>query len=147
MNLSRQILLLLKYKHEKNKEELLELYIKLLELKKLIHEGNYDSAANLFILIKKHYGEYISKDALNDRELLKKEIQKLTKKFDLESKPLIKKHLKEVKKNEEGGEFEKNIEEKINNSVKEVKEKINKSEKVVKEVKETEKENKGEEKS
>src|SRR3989339_144068 len=92
----------------------------LLLLKKLIHEGNYDSAANLFILIKKHYGEYISKDALNDRELLKKEIQKLTKKFDLESKPLIKKHLKEgkeekeAKSNKEDKEIEESIEEKEN---------------------------------
>src|SRR3989339_617869 len=161
-------LLLLKYKHEKNKEELLELYIKLLELKKLIHEGNYDSAANLFILIKKHYGEYISKDALNDRELLKKEIQKLTKKFDLESKPLIKKHLKEgkeekeAKSNKEDKEIEESIEEKEDSKIidekeikkneeggefeKNIEEKINKSEKVVKEVKENEKENKGEEK-
>ena len=151
-------LLLLKYKHEKNKEELLELYIKLLELKKLIHEGNYDSAANLFILIKKHYGEYISKDALNDRELLKKEIQKLTKKFDLESKPLIKKHLKEgkeVKSTKEDKEFEESSDEKEDSKIideKEIKkneeggeseekieEKVNKSEKVVKEDEESEK--------
>jgi len=148
-------LLLLKYKHEKNKEELLELYIKLLELKKLIHEGNYDSAANLFILIKKHYGEYISKDALNDRELLKKEIQKLTKKFDLESKPLIKKHLKEgkeekeAKSNKEDKEIEESIEEKEDSKIidekeikkneeggefeKNIEEKINNSVKEVKE--------------
>src|SRR3989339_701727 len=151
-------LLLLRYKHEKNKEELLELYIKLLELKRLIHEGNYDSAANLFILIKKHYGEYISKDALNDRELLKKEIQKLTKKFDLESKPLIKKHLKEgkeVKSTKEDKEFEESSDEKEDSKIideKEIKkneeggeseekieEKVNKSEKVVKEDEESEK--------
>src|SRR3989339_799778 len=128
-------LLLLRYKHEKNKEELLELYIKLLELKRLIHEGNYDSAANLFILIKKHYGEYISKDALNDRELLKKEIQKLTKKFDLESKPLIKKHLKEgkeVKSTKEDKEFEESSDEKEDSKIideKEIKKNVEKKEK------------------
>src|SRR3989339_497601 len=119
-------LLLLRYKHEKNKEELLELYIKLLELKRLIHEGNYDSAANLFILIKKHYGEYISKDALNDRELLKKEIQKLTKESEKYKQKKNVSKLNEIKKDKNTKEIEESVQKKEKSNI--VKQLTNKKE-------------------
>jgi len=72
------IILFLKYRHQKEKERLLSLYMMLTEMKKLISQKKVDEAIDLYIRIKSIYGEPVSKTALENKQKLKEEISKLS---------------------------------------------------------------------
>ncbi|MFH1290589.1 MAG: hypothetical protein ABIH92_04225 [Nanoarchaeota archaeon] len=73
---------LLMVRHHRNKERLrlLNLYILITQLKKLMKEGKIDRAINIYIRIKSAYGQPVSKTTLQNKDELKKEIEKLTQK-------------------------------------------------------------------
>ena len=71
------IILVARYRREKEKERILNLYIMLNELKKLIAEGRFDEAAELYIRIKTLYKEPPPRSILENKEELKNEIKKL----------------------------------------------------------------------
>lgn len=75
------LILMLKYRKEKGKEKLLNLYLMLNELKELIKQEKVDQAIDLYIRLKNSYGEAVSKTAL-DKEKLKSEIKDLSKKLN-----------------------------------------------------------------
>jgi len=78
------IVLILKYRRERDKERVLSLYLMVNELKNLINEGKFDNAVNLYVRIKAAYGEPVSKSALDNKEKLKEEVRKLSKKLKQE---------------------------------------------------------------
>jgi len=95
------VFLFLRYRRERDKERLLNLYLMLNEMKKLIKEGKVDSAVNLYIRIKSIYGEPVSKTALENKEKLKEEITKLSLRLKKEVDSAdedIKQEIKESKK-------------------------------------------------
>ncbi len=75
---------MVKYKRDKKKERLLELYIMLNKLKALIKQNKEEEALELFIKIKKMYRDPVPKDVFNDKEKLKKEIASLYESFSKE---------------------------------------------------------------
>jgi len=77
---------MVKYKRDKKKERLLELYILLNKLKELIKQNKEEEALQLFIKIKEMYREPIPKEVFNDKERLKKEISELYTYFSKEKK-------------------------------------------------------------
>jgi len=72
---------MVKYKRDKKKERLLELYIMSNKLKSLIKQGKEEEALKLFIKIKEIYHEPVSKEVFDDKERLKKEISELYNNF------------------------------------------------------------------
>ncbi len=97
-----------KYKAKKRREKALDLYVKFQELKNYMQKEEYSKAADMYISIKRIYGEKVSKDVLNDKEKLAKKIEELAKKIDFSKAKTEKGDKKDSK--EEGGE-EKNSEE------------------------------------
>jgi hypothetical protein len=81
---------MVKYKKDKKKERLLELYIMLNKLKNLIKQNKEEEALKLFIKIKDIYHEPVSKEVFDDKERLKKEIATLYNNFTKDSKEIIK---------------------------------------------------------
>lgn len=79
-------ILMVKYKRDKKKERLLELYIMLNRLKNLIKQNKDEEALKLFIKIKDIYHEPVPKEVFDDKERLKKEIADLYNTFTKESK-------------------------------------------------------------
>jgi hypothetical protein len=79
-----------KYKRDKRKERLLELYVMLNKLKNLIKENKEEEALKLFIKIKDIYHEPIPKEIFDDKEKFKQEISELYDTFTKESKEIIK---------------------------------------------------------
>ncbi len=77
---------MVKYRRDKEKERLLELYIMLNKLKKLIQENKEEEALELFIKIKKLYREPIPKEVFDDKDRLRKEISDLYSHFSKDSK-------------------------------------------------------------
>ena len=70
---------LLMAKHHKSKERLrlLNLYMMVNQLNKLIQEGKHDEAIDIYVRIKSAYGEPVSQTALENKDLLIKEMKKL----------------------------------------------------------------------
>lgn len=81
---------MVKYKRNKKKERLLELYLMMNKLKSLIKQKNEPEALKLFIKIKNIYHEPIPKEIFDDKERLKKEISELCGNFEKDSKQLTK---------------------------------------------------------
>ena len=79
---------MVKYKRDKKKERLLELYILLNKLKELIKQNKEEEALELFMKIKEMYREPIPKEVFNDKERLKKEIAELYTSFSKDKKEL-----------------------------------------------------------
>ena len=75
------MILFFKYRREHEKKKLLNLYLMVSSLQKLIKEGNTESALNLFIRIKSAYGEKVSESAFENKEKLKEEINALSEKL------------------------------------------------------------------
>ncbi len=79
------ILALLMAKHHKNKERLrlLNLYMMITQLNKLIKEGKHDEAIDIYVRIKAIYGEPVSKTILENKTNLISEMKKLSETIDL----------------------------------------------------------------
>jgi len=75
------LLLMVVYSRSKEKERILSLYLMLNELKNLIKEEKFDQAIDLYVRIKRVYGEPVSRVALQDKEKLKEEIKALSLKL------------------------------------------------------------------
>ncbi len=80
------LVLMVVYSRSKEKERLLSLYLMLNELKNLIKEDKFEEAVDLYVRIKKLYGERVSRVAIQDREHLKEEIKQLSLKLKEEVK-------------------------------------------------------------
>jgi len=89
------LILMVVYSRSKEKERLLSLYLMLNELKNLIKEDKFDDAVDLYVRIKKLYGERVSRVAIQDRSHLKEEIKQLSLK--------LKEEVKKVEAKEQGG--------------------------------------------
>ncbi len=96
--------LFFKYRREHEKERLLNLYLMLTELKKLIKEGDSESAINLYIRIKSAYGEKVSESAFQNKDKLKEEINALSERLQKEVDSSGEETKEEVKKVSEGDE-------------------------------------------
>jgi hypothetical protein len=96
---------MVKYKRDKKKERLLELYIMLNRLKNLIKQDKQEEALKLFIKIKDIYHEPVSKEVFDDKERLKKEIADLYNNFT--------KDAREINKEKEGQENKKGLKDTI----------------------------------
>ena len=81
---------MVKYKRDKKRERLLELYIMINKMKNLIKQNKNEEALKLFIKIKEIYHEPVSKEVLEDKEKLKKEIASLYEAFTKDSKEIVK---------------------------------------------------------
>ncbi|MBU0906531.1 MAG: hypothetical protein KKD18_00180 [Nanoarchaeota archaeon] len=97
------IVALLMVKHYKNQERLrlLNLYVMITNLKKLLKENKLEDAINLYIRIKSSYGQQLSHRALQNKEELKQEMQKLTDKLHSTEAIKIQEEAKEQSKKEE----------------------------------------------
>jgi hypothetical protein len=82
------VLLVFRHNKQKSKEKVLNLYVKLNELKELVKESKYDQAANLYISIKKIYGEPVPGDVLENRERLVSLMKDLAGKVNFEESSL-----------------------------------------------------------
>ncbi len=98
---------MVKYKRDKKKERLLELYIVLNKLKTLIKQGKDEEALKLFIKIKESYHEPISKEVFDDREKLKREIANLYDSFTKDSKGALPPKTEEIKEIKNAGSLNK----------------------------------------
>lgn len=67
------------YKRNKKKKKLLELYLLLNELRRLVKEGKTNEALDIYKRIKVTYNQKIEKDYLKDQEKLKEELDKFSK--------------------------------------------------------------------
>jgi len=90
------LFLMVVHGREKRKERILSLYLMLNELKKFVSKGELDKAADLYIRIKRAYGEPVARGTIQNREKLKEEIKKLSEKMKAEVK-LVKKQEPEKK--------------------------------------------------
>ncbi len=79
------IIALLMLKRRKNRERmrLLNLYMMITELNKLMKDGKIEEAIDLFVRIKSAYGEPLSKTAIKNRSELKKEMENLSQELNL----------------------------------------------------------------
>lgn len=93
---------MVKYKRDKKKERLLELYILLNKLKELIKQNKEEEALELFMKIKEMYREPIPKEVFNDKERLKKEIAELYSSFSKEQKAVENNSGKKIENKIEG---------------------------------------------
>jgi len=85
------LVLMVVYSRSKEKERILSLYLMLNELKNAIKEEKFDQAVDLYVRVKRVYGEPVSRAALKDREKLKEDIKALSLKLkskveDIEAK-------------------------------------------------------------
>jgi len=89
-------------RHYKNKERLrlLNLYLMISELNKLIKKGKHEEAVEVYVKIKRAYGEPVSNTALKNKGELKVEMENLSKKLEEGV-------LNKIQKSEEGKEGEK----------------------------------------
>jgi hypothetical protein len=81
---------MVKYKRDKKRERLLELYIMLNKMKNLIKQNKTEEALKMFIRIKEIYHDPIPKEVFDDKEKLKKEIASLYEVFAKDSKDITK---------------------------------------------------------
>lgn len=100
------IVAILMVKHHRNQERLrlLNLYIMITNLKKLLKEGDLEKAIKLYVRIKSTYGQPVSRSALKDKDSLKKEMEKLTEKLHSPEAIKVKKEAEEKQKEREGKE-------------------------------------------
>ncbi len=75
------LILMVVYSRTKEKQRILALYLMLNELKNLIKEEKFDQAVDLYVRVKRVYGEPVSKSALQNRGKLKEEIKGLSSKL------------------------------------------------------------------
>jgi len=85
------LVLISKYRQEKQKEKILSLYMTLTQLKEFVKQGRYDDAIDLYVRLKTNYGEIVSNDVLEDRERFKEEIKKLSSKINVDRKNVLQK--------------------------------------------------------
>jgi hypothetical protein len=71
-------ILMVVYSRSKEKERVLSLYLMLNELKNLVKSGEFEKATNLYIRIKRAYGEKVSEEEIKNADQLKEEIRKLS---------------------------------------------------------------------
>lgn len=74
--------LLWRHHQQKEREMLLNLYVMLSEMRKLIVEGKFDQAVSLYTRVKLLYGEPIPPESLENREQLKEAVAKLSDKLE-----------------------------------------------------------------
>jgi len=90
-------ILMVRHIRSKERLRLLNLYLLLTELHKLVKDGKSSEAIEVYVKIKSIYGEPVSKTALQNKEELKKEIEKLADRID---EKVLKKMEKEIEKQE-----------------------------------------------
>ncbi|MBW6442652.1 hypothetical protein K0A97_02615 [Patescibacteria group bacterium] len=127
-------LLIIRSRRNRERLKILNLYLKVNELKELINQKQLDKAIEYYIKIKSEYGEPVSEKILDNKEKLKEEMQRLADSFDKKNSGL-KEISKEVEDNDkekkEGEEIEeKNLEKKGSIKREIVKEKMNKEENI-----------------
>ncbi len=100
--LSSMIVAFMMVRSYKNKERLrlLNLYLMITELNKLIKAKKYDEAVNVYVKIKSAYGEPVSETALKNKEELKKEMEKLSQKLNVKVLQRLEEKVKGLKRNE-----------------------------------------------
>ena len=76
-------LMMMKYQRNRQRLRLLNLYLMVTELNKLVKSGKHEEAVDIYVRIKSAYGEPVSQTALSNKEELKKEMEKLAKKLDV----------------------------------------------------------------
>jgi len=74
------LIFIIRYKRNKERLRLLNLYLMINEMKSYLKDNNIEKAINTYIKIKSVYGEPISKTTLENKESLKKEMQSLIEK-------------------------------------------------------------------
>jgi len=84
--LAALIMTALVIRHHRNKERLriLNLYMMITEMKKLMKENKFEEAVSVYVRIKSAYGERVSGTALKNKEELKKEMENLSKKVSIQ---------------------------------------------------------------
>ncbi len=75
--------LMVRYHKAKEKTRLLNLYLMITELDKLVKEGKFDQAVDIFVRIKSAYHEPVSQTLLKNKEALKIEMEKLANDLDI----------------------------------------------------------------
>jgi len=100
---SSLILAILMMRYQKNKERLrlLNLYLMITEMKKLMKENKMEDAISIYLRIKSSYGEPLSETAIKNKEELKKEMEKLSKDTNIR---LVEKSLEEANQEKKSGE-------------------------------------------
>jgi hypothetical protein len=68
---------MVKYQKDRRKERLINLYVVLIKLKRLIQHNKQEEAMQLFLKIRNDYKEPVSPDILKDKEKLRQELLKL----------------------------------------------------------------------
>jgi hypothetical protein len=81
----------IRYKRQKERGRILNLYVKLNEMKELIKKNKFDEAAKAYIGIKRIYGERVSPELLENKEKLVEAIKELSKKIDFDVNKATKK--------------------------------------------------------
>ena len=94
----------IRYRRQKERGRVLNLYVKLNEMKELIKKGKFDQAAKAYIGIKRIYGEKVSPELLENKEKLIDAIKELSKKIDFDVKQKIKSSDKKGNSDKEGSE-------------------------------------------
>jgi hypothetical protein len=84
---------MVKYQRDKRKERLINLYITLLKLKKLIQNNKQEEALQLFLRIRNEYKEPVSQEILKDKEKLRQELLKLYESINPEALKKIKEEI------------------------------------------------------
>ncbi len=77
------LVFILRYRQNKQRLKLLNLYLLMNQMKSLLEENKIDEAINIYIKIKGVYGEPLSQTAIYNKEELKKSVEELAKKLDL----------------------------------------------------------------
>ena len=78
-----------RYKRQRERGRVLNLYVKLNELKELVKKGKFEQAAKEYVGIKRIYGEHVSPDLLENQQKLTEAIKELASKIDF-SEPVKK---------------------------------------------------------
>ena len=73
----------IRYHQNKERLRMLNLYLMITEMKKLLARKDFDGALDIYIRIKAAYGEPIADTALKNKEELKKEMEELSKKVSV----------------------------------------------------------------
>ncbi len=77
------LLMNIRYAEKKKKEKALNLYVQFQQMKEFMKQGNYSAAANLYINIKRTYGENVNEDILKNKEELAEKIKELANRMNL----------------------------------------------------------------
>jgi hypothetical protein len=88
-----------RYRRQKDKGRVLNLYVKLNELKGLVKEGKFDDAAKVYVGIKRIYGEHVPGDLLENKQKLAESIKLLASKINFDE---VEEVVDEVKEKPEG---------------------------------------------